>query len=329
MSNAYREITRGRQRLDRTTYTGIVISNNDPERLQRIKVRISDIHRNIEDADLPWVSRDTDAGSAGGVGQVQVPPVGAEVSVSFRSNDPYHGFYSGGRPTGPAAADLPDYPHSYGMTDHAGNQWYINTRDGGTEMKVTHVSGSTVSIDKDGNILFKSVKNVVIEAQEDVTINAKKKFTVTSQENIEMNTAQTAVMVGQTGAQVLSPQGVTLAGGAFTRFNSGGGLEMNLQGDFNVRTGGSGAIQTSGPLALRSGGGASLEGSGLVTIAGGGITLNHQVPGFIGPATGPGPTAPDGPGAPPPAPPTTGAAAPLPPARTRPTLSAPQNQTDY
>jgi Type VI secretion system/phage-baseplate injector OB domain len=79
------------------TYVAVVVNDNDPEHLQRIKARVETIFDGIPDDALPWAipSRDHSDGGSATTGSVNIPKVGSKVHVRFQKGSPLHPIYYG------------------------------------------------------------------------------------------------------------------------------------------------------------------------------------------------------------------------------------------
>lgn len=86
-------------------YTGIVEDNNDPKGLQRIKVRIKELHGNLETPLLPWCIKDNNASTSNQTGTVCIPSIGQTVRIKFDNGDIYSPRYS----TGLVNIAVPEY----------------------------------------------------------------------------------------------------------------------------------------------------------------------------------------------------------------------------
>lgn len=170
-----------RTNIARIDYPGKVIDNKDPLKLQRVKIRVPQLHRNIPDDKLPWVmpmdsGRQTNAGV--GVGGVNVPPIGAKLNFSLVDNDPHNPRAVGSPTTADVTKDNEllneDYPGTYGDIDHAGNKRATNTEK--NTISEVHVKGSTRHIDGDGSISEFSVKDLNLSAKGDINIVADGKI---------------------------------------------------------------------------------------------------------------------------------------------------------
>ena len=160
-------------RLDQQQFSATVIDNNDPRRQQRVKARIADVHRGIPDDHIPWATKaDTGVSSAGGVGTVDIPPIGAKVSIRFLDNSGYSPQYSGPISTDDVGVEnvLPNYPNSYGRTDHGGNSIYTDTST--NNMVVAHASGTVITILGSGEISITSASKINVHSTGDLDLRA-------------------------------------------------------------------------------------------------------------------------------------------------------------
>lgn len=146
--------------LEQTDYTGqtfigTVVANNDPEKLERVKVTIPNLYEGTV-ANLPWVAPKVAKlfGNRTGVGVFSVPDIGTTVYVEFQNGDPHYPFYLGSPVL--SRADLPEadanYPNRYGFKDKAGNLFYVDTTPGSNVVQFTHASGTSIRIENNGNI---------------------------------------------------------------------------------------------------------------------------------------------------------------------------------
>lgn len=173
--------------------TGIVVDNNDPDKLGRCKIRVYGVFEDeIPDIDLPWAIPDFNfIGS--NLGSFVVPPLNTLVKVYFESNDIYLPRYT----TKVINKDLltstsfiankdEDYPNSmiFFETD-AGEYFKINKATNTTTYR--HASGLFITIDVDGNIEIDntdiSVSNNPDNSSDsstigNITINCKSNFNI-------------------------------------------------------------------------------------------------------------------------------------------------------
>lgn len=178
-----RELPRTRAALKSQLYPAQTITNDDSKhpdgkKRQRTQIRIPQLHRNVPDDQLPWAmpQQGGQANAKGGVGTVDVPPIGSKSMVQFDEEDPHTLYYTNSPTTDDVAADNEllneDYPYTKGHVDEAGNKYTVNKKDGKETITDTHKSGSTIHRDKDGNLYLYAPGNLVLGAKGDVTIAA-------------------------------------------------------------------------------------------------------------------------------------------------------------
>jgi len=74
-------------------YNGVVLDNQDPKLIGRIKVSIPQVTEGIVVGDLPWYSGEHSFMSSPNA-QMHVPTVGSQVVIRFPTDDIYNGLYS-------------------------------------------------------------------------------------------------------------------------------------------------------------------------------------------------------------------------------------------
>ena len=164
------------------TYVGVVINNDDPLRLQRLQVRVSDIMDGWEDAHLPWAipeALDHADGCTEDTGTVNIPINGAKVSIEFLDGNPTHPAYSGYHED--SSTVLQESKHNYPnrkvtrfkdgtlfVLDKVDNVAYLYTP---TTVKL-HIKGN-VELHIDGNVIEQIDGNVTryIKGNVDETID--------------------------------------------------------------------------------------------------------------------------------------------------------------
>ena len=158
--------------IRRKKLQGWVTKSTDPMKLQRVQVRIHDLHYEIADADLPWFSPNQLAAYSGAANvgdHGPIPQVGTKIWVEFDDASQYHGTYGGGVTTttnqipeftasgngvtlpGGSSYDFhQNYPASNGSVDGSGS---ISGSDEHTDTVTNiHVSGTGHAIDGKGNV---------------------------------------------------------------------------------------------------------------------------------------------------------------------------------
>lgn len=165
---------------------GTVVFNNDPDRLQRIKVSIPRLLTG-DPANLPWISpiNRSPFGLTSNAGTVEVPALGSLVLVEFQGGNIYYGLCMGSVPTKsytPNPALLLNYPNRRGWADIAGNLLWIDTTSGQVEFHLKHSSGTFIHVDNAGNVNINSVNEVKVDC-ETAVVNASTSTHVTSPTN--------------------------------------------------------------------------------------------------------------------------------------------------
>ena len=153
-------------------YTGIVVDNDDPDKLGRCKIRVYGVfEREIEDSDLPWAIPDFNfIGSE--LGSFIVPPKDTVVKVYFDNDDYHTPRYT------TKVIDTNNLNFKAGKDDDYPNTMVFFETDAGEYFKINrltrtstyrHASGAMITIDKDGNINIDN-KGVTL-AKGDLVIN--------------------------------------------------------------------------------------------------------------------------------------------------------------
>lgn len=140
-------------------YRGQVVSNTDPDMLGRIKVEIFGVFTGISSDDIPWAipALPISSGAGSGFGSFAVPEVGSLVWCFFEKEDVYQPVYFAeavDRIHGLPSERTTNYPSRKVLKTKNGIVIYIDDTSGSQEVKVSHPSGSYVTIDSDGKILI-------------------------------------------------------------------------------------------------------------------------------------------------------------------------------
>lgn len=135
------------------SHVGVVVDNNDPEKLNRVKVSI-DMWDHLTTEQLDWVrpKRDCFLGGSPDSTSHYIPEVGTEVRVTFPNGDERDPQYEGVEINEGNKCSLFDeyYPNTYGEKDSAGN---FNITNKQTKITVKRfASGSSIQADPDGSI---------------------------------------------------------------------------------------------------------------------------------------------------------------------------------
>lgn len=144
-------------------FIGQVVANNDPLKLERVKVRITGLYEGQVE-DLPWCAPKYSKafGNKAGVGVFSVPSVGTWLFVELQNGDAHFPLYTGSPVQ--TKADLPEadvnYPNRYGLKDPAGNLFYVDTTPGSVVVHFQHVSGTQLTINNNGSVNLQAVDTI-------------------------------------------------------------------------------------------------------------------------------------------------------------------------
>ena len=116
--------------------TGVVVENNDPLHLQRLRIRVSEWHTDVPDAQLPWFTPEKlDAwGSTATAGSFGPPLIGSKMWVKLHNGDAHSPVYMGYiRDTDRVVPQsTPNYPHRVGFETGSNDYFYLDRQSGDT-----------------------------------------------------------------------------------------------------------------------------------------------------------------------------------------------------
>lgn len=151
------------------SYSGQVIDINDPLKQGRCKVRIPEIHGDMDDELIPWAR--TYFESRGGVG-LDIPAKDDVVSIMFDNEDPLSPVYTNKEQSKDTNKDfsevLEDYPNTNGAMDGHGNKYWFNKKSG--VLNYLMKNGDSVKIEDDGSIIVNGVSKLNITIKGDTTL---------------------------------------------------------------------------------------------------------------------------------------------------------------
>jgi phage baseplate assembly protein gpV len=134
------------------SYIGFVEDNNDPEKLGRIRVRVSP-YSELDTQDIPWASPTLGThGNSAEYGGLNIPELGSQVRVFFPSKDitaPYYGGAELNEVNRTTFFDE-DYPYTYGYKDSVGNFVRINKERGTAQFQ--HYTSTNLQVAPDGSL---------------------------------------------------------------------------------------------------------------------------------------------------------------------------------
>ena len=159
-------------------FLGIVVDNNDPDKLQRVKVTIKNVMEGNKE-DLPWVAPkniETGFGITTDAGGIYVPAMDSIVVVEFQDGDIHYGMTVGSMHTARYTPDedlLKNYPDRRGWHDTKKNKAYIDVTKGEAIMHLEHFSLTMIQVEDSGEVNVTVVKDCNIEIKGDLNITVK------------------------------------------------------------------------------------------------------------------------------------------------------------
>lgn len=132
-------------------HLGIVVDNNDPKFLRRIKAKIPGIIDDENVNSLPWIYpyNCTKWGGNNEYGEVNIPKIGSKIIIKFPDKDIHSPYYIYSSVTEVPEEFKASYPNSYGFKDKSGNLLIIDETNNTVNFK--HRSGFNFNIDSNGN----------------------------------------------------------------------------------------------------------------------------------------------------------------------------------
>jgi len=257
--------------LTNRKFYGVVVDNNDPEKLQRIKLRIAGLHDDLKDEDLPWTfpsNANTHNNGGGTTGQLgPIPPVGTKLHMKYHDDSMYHGYYEGSVTTKEQRLKSlttgdhgKDYPNVHGTEDASGTLHAINTKR--DTVDYTHVSGTGWSIDGSGNLQV-NVNGGYDNKNKDAT---KGKYPTGANFRITGN----ATVVIDGGLPIQATGSVSIVCNGDASIAAYGNTSISCNGNAAISAKGNASVACNGNASLAAKGNASVSGDGGVTVSAGG-----------------------------------------------------------
>lgn len=159
-------------------YKGIVIDNNDPLHLDRIKCRVPGLYDD-QKGDVPWIIpiKYCMFGQTASIGQFGVPPVGSVVCIELQENDANFPVYTGYLMNNAKQTT----PGVFQVIDQSGSVLTIDTNE--KSASYNHITGTTFQITKEGSFVVNVPKDLSVTVKGNMTAN------VTGNVNVKANTA--------------------------------------------------------------------------------------------------------------------------------------------
>ena len=182
LNNPMQEISSQKREFANRIFMGIVVDNEDPEFLQRVRIRVPVVYDGVKDETLPWAlpMYSSIQGNTKTVGAYSVPVIDSLLYVKFQDGDTHFPVYGQIAVTPETVKDESriNYPHRYGMSDNKGNKLYVDTKEG--DMRIDHHSGTSIHILPDGSVNMKVVGNISWDVDGDITWDVDGNWTATA-----------------------------------------------------------------------------------------------------------------------------------------------------
>ncbi|WP_165750317.1 type VI secretion system Vgr family protein [Cellulophaga sp. Z1A5H] len=154
---------------------GVVLDNNDPDGLGRIKVQFGWQRR--MGTSTPWIKMNTPYGG-NGKGFYFIPELNEEVLVGFENNNPEKPYVLSAGFNSSAKSGVADAENNIkAIMTRSGHIIELNDTDGGEMITIKDKNENLFSINTSAN-------NIIIHANNDVSINAENNISVSAKESI-------------------------------------------------------------------------------------------------------------------------------------------------
>lgn len=271
-------------------HVGYVLSNTDPKKLGRLKIRVPGLLEG-NTADLPWIYpiHSYFLGGKSDLANFAIPENDSELEVIFPYDDIYFGFYRGHWDNSTIHNTLldEDYPNQYGFKDSTG--LYAKYNKTQKDFKFYHPSGDLIHIYENGDIeitgkrqyrstidddiIIVGKKNANVTIDKDITVTDKGNISVTDKGNTSVNVDGTIDVSGKSSITIKADGSISITAPSAT-INIGSVLAQGTSGvaDYTIL----GNIRISGDLTV----GGNITAAENITAGGdvidGGSNTNHH-----------------------------------------------------
>ena len=252
---------------------GVVVKNNDPDNIGRIKAIIPGIYESDDVDILPWLYPKEPHFVRGDYGSFRVPDLMSQVRVEFSENDVYTGYYTFSNTNVKTSSELirdfdgaetqnvillqawvtPTKKVNWVRIDKEKNTFQLFMGDAPTYVQIDvkgniHVStAGNVDLRTDENVGVKA-KNIVMQATENVSINAEKDITVQAEESLSEIAGDDMTM--ESGADMYTQSGgrMGIESGEEMGIKVGDRFSIDVEKDMGIEVGGTMGTQASGDI---------------------------------------------------------------------------------
>lgn len=184
-------------------HKGIVVDNNDPKKLNRVRCIIKGLLETDIYSNLPWCHPVISNGNPSGT-VTHTPEINSELWIEFPMGKDslyqpvYRGYWYSVK-NGISNSSNPshsvfgiDYPDGYGSQDSTGNYWYVNKKQ--ETVDIEHSSGDHITIARNGQI--------TINGKNNININNVGELNVTNQGKINLVSNNSDIVISSTVGKI-------------------------------------------------------------------------------------------------------------------------------
>lgn len=147
-------------------YRALVLDNNDPDKLGRIKARIYPMFFNLGSEVIPWAvpASPLFAGAGDGFGSICIPSIGTYVFVFFeqgRIDQPVYFAEAQTATKGIPTESTTNYPNR--KVWKTSDNFVVYIDETANELKITHQSGTKITIDSTGKITLDTASGAIVQ----------------------------------------------------------------------------------------------------------------------------------------------------------------------
>lgn len=202
-------------------YIGIVVFNEDPKKIGRVKVEIPELLEG-EVENLPFVLPKVFSPNPEGT-SLNVPEVGSKIWIEFLNGDIYLPFYKAfynseltylSSPKGGIDEFQEKYPNVYGYLDSTGT--YVKIDKENRFMEIQHTSGIKISFNKKGELEIFSPNKVKVKGEQQIDVESPKvkvngqNILVDSSSNIKLISPISSTLFASNNLSSLDPELLSL-----------------------------------------------------------------------------------------------------------------------